>query len=189
MPEPGVIDEETKRLDAEVAAPDAGMAIDATPQRFQAVVEVQDANTARSDGPVELVSIPPRTWVKLGDSWAEADRSRDPEQQVAADIGGLLASAADPEPAVDLLAGARTGTVADATEELKRPDGTTVTAWRLTSAPFTADGSKVSDPVVWLDESFAPAGMQATVAADGSTSTTTRYFTSLGEPQEVAAPR
>lgn len=147
------------------------------------------AEMTSSDGVIELVSIPPRTWVKLGESWAEADAQGDPEQAVAADVGGLLAQAADPGEAVALLRGSSSWTVGDKTERLKRPDGSTVTAWRLTSSPFTADGAQVGDPVVWLDESFAPAGLAASVAADGTTTTTTRYFTDLGEPQDVTPPR
>jgi hypothetical protein len=158
--------------------------------RFTWGDEVAYAGEVRSsDGALGLVVVPPTTWVDLDGAWTKADPNGSPDEVVAADVGGLYAQAADPGAAVDLLSGSRSWSVGRNPEPVKRPDGSRVTAWRLESSPFSADGAQVSDAVVWLDESLAPVAMQATVTADGTTSTTTRHFVDLGEPQQVRAPR
>lgn len=158
--------------------------------RFTWGDEVAYAGEVRSsDLTLGLVVVPPTTWVDLDGAWAKADPQGSPEEVVAADVGGLYAQTADPGAAVDLLEGSRSWTVGRKPERVERPDGSSATAWRLESAPFTADGAQVSDAVVWMDEALAPVAMQATVTADGTTSTATRYFVDLGEPQQVQAPR
>ncbi len=143
-----------------------------------------------SDGPVGLVVVPPTTWVDLGDAWAKSDPSGDENEVLAADIGGLVAPVADPGTVVDLAGAAKQWTVGSRAEKLDQPGGTTATVWPLESAPFTADGSQVKDAVLWLDdETFAPAGMKATITADGTTTTVTRYFGQLGEPQKITPPQ
>jgi hypothetical protein len=143
-----------------------------------------------SDGPVGLVVVPPTTWVDLGDAWAKSDPDGDENEVLAADIGGLVAPVADPGTVVDLVGGSKRWTVGARTEKVDQPDGTTVTAWPLESAPFTADDTQVKDAVLWLDkDTLAPAGMKATVTADGTTTTITRYFSQLGEPQKITPPQ
>ncbi len=142
-----------------------------------------------SDGTLEITVVPPTTWVKLGEKWVEAKADGDPEQTIAADVGGALAAAADPAAVLDLVRSSSRWAVQAETEDVELADGTTVTAWRLESAPFTSGGAQVEGAVVWLDESLRPVGTQATVTSDGAASTTTRHFTDLGEPQQVGAPQ
>ena len=159
--------------------------------RFTWADEVSYAGEVQSsDGPVGLVVVPPTTWVDLGGAWAKSGPAGDENEVLAADIGGLVAPVADPSTVVDLVGGSKQWTVGRRTDKLDQPDGTTVTVWALESAPFTADGSQVRDAVLWLDDdTLAPAGMKATITADGTTTTVTRYFSQLGEAQKITPPQ
>lgn len=144
-----------------------------------------------SDGTTSFVLTPDASWVTIDGAWVQGDAtSSDPKKMLAGTIGQAYRAFADPSAAASLIASAPSWTVQKDQDLVDLPDGTQVRAWRVQAdAPFSAAGADVQEMTLWLTSGHVPAGVQATVSAAGTQTTTTQHFSGWGMPVSIATPQ